>query len=297
MKPFHSLALLLIGLVATSFFYPTHSTGNTDLDTRAFKFNQSLEIFDSSQDNDTVYQEAIKEGLEAIFLSNLIVLPTQNDGTRSCTSCDLFAQTVDMMDRFISALSVHIIDRRFQGDIAFSRAAAIKARNFIQLCKESLLVVSEATRICNPQSADVDVDCRILNVEDNAGIVLDPLDEVNNTKRHPFQGNREIRSPFFIASPVLDSNPGREMSFTIPQLARGECSVIVKELRGFKVMVKPQRLPIWLEPWFSVRTLNSGNALVWTWEWIPAEFIKTISICNSGGFYHPSECYNTDYPR
>jgi hypothetical protein len=184
-----------------------------------------------------------------------------------------------MMDMFISTLSFHIIERSGQEGLEFSRAAAIKARNFVQLCKESLLVLSEATRRCNPQSADADPQCRILNVEDNAGNVLDPLDDANNRPRHPFVGSREVRSPFFISSSVFDTNPGHEASFNIPPLSAGQCSVILKEIRGFKVMVKPQRINIWMMPWFPAVGCNNG-ALIWTWEWIPAEFIKAINVCN-----------------
>jgi hypothetical protein len=62
----------------------------------------------------------------------------------------------------------------------------------------------------------------------------------------------------------------------------GQCAGIVKEIQGIKVVVTPRRIPIWVEPWFA-RARIVGFKTVWTWEFVPAEFIKTISVCNANG--------------
>jgi len=245
-----------------------------------FKFNQSIQILDTDNDNDTVYIQGIKEGLEAIFIDNIVILPTKNDGTTTCLTCLLFNRTIDLIDRYISALSFHIASRRSE-DVATSRVFAIQARNFIQLTKESMLVIGAATQNCNPSSADIDPGCGILNSADTAGNVFNPSG-ASAASRHPFQGSREVRSPFFISNNIFNPTAGSEETISTPGLSTGQCFAIVKEFRGIKVSVKPVTLPIWVSPWLSLRPLLNTR-LIWTWTWEPAEYIKTISICNCNG--------------
>src|SRR5881397_44922 len=65
-------------------------------------------------------------------------------------------------------------------------------------------------------------------------------------------------------------------------LADGQCAAIVKEIQGIKVVVTARLIPIWVEPWFA-RARIVGLKTVWTWEFVPAEFLKTISVCNDAG--------------
>ena len=37
-----------------------------------------------------------------------------------------------------------------------------------------------------------------------------------------------------------------------------------------------------MEPWFARATIV-GFQTVWVWEFVPAEFLKTITYCNIGG--------------
>jgi len=262
--------------------YCISTSGPTPLfdDVMEFKFNQSIDILDNDNDNDTVYVQGIKEGLEAIFINNMVILPTKNDGTSNCLTCQLFNRTIDLIDRFISSLSFHISSRRGE-DLALSRSLAIQARNFVQLTKESMMVIGATTQNCNPASADIDTGCRSLNVADTAGNVFDPL-APNTSARHPFQGSREVRSPFFISSTIFNPTAGNEATLSTPALYSGQCSAILKEFRGIKVRVQPVTLPIWVSPWLSIRPLLNSQ-LIWTWTWEPAEYIKTISICNCNG--------------
>jgi len=65
-------------------------------------------------------------------------------------------------------------------------------------------------------------------------------------------------------------------------MANGEYTAILKETQGVQVVVRKTVIPIWVEPWYE-RAQIVGFQTVWVWEFVPAEFLKTISLCNSGG--------------
>ena len=65
-------------------------------------------------------------------------------------------------------------------------------------------------------------------------------------------------------------------------IALDECVVVLKEIQGVKAVVRKILVPIWVEPW-NARATIVGFKVVWIWEFIPAEFLKTISYCNVGG--------------
>ena len=90
---------------------------------------------------------------------------------------------------------------------------------------------------------------------------------------------REIRSPFFINAPFTTP---QENIMVLEGLWKGECTAIVKEIQGVKVIVRPTFEPIWQEPWYA-RAKMIGWQVVWVLEFIPAEFVKTISYCNVDG--------------
>jgi hypothetical protein len=88
---------------------------------------------------------------------------------------------------------------------------------------------------------------------------------------------RQIRSPFFLL-PRLTTSPDEEV--ILPGVVGpDQCGVVVKEMQGLKAVATPRVIPIWVEPWFARRTLV-GFRTIWVWEFVPAEFIKTISFCN-----------------
>jgi len=90
---------------------------------------------------------------------------------------------------------------------------------------------------------------------------------------------REIRSPFFINAPFTTP---QENIMVLDGLWKGECTAIVKEIQGVKVILRPTFMPIWQEPWYS-RAQIIGWTVVWVIDFIPAEFVKTLSYCNIDG--------------
>jgi hypothetical protein len=93
--------------------------------------------------------------------------------------------------------------------------------------------------------------------------------------------SRQVRSPFPIIFNSGTVVPDEQVILTDP-LAPGECAAVVKEIQGIKVVVTRRLIPIWVEPWFA-RARIVGFRSVWIWEFVPAEFIKTISVCNNNG--------------
>jgi len=91
---------------------------------------------------------------------------------------------------------------------------------------------------------------------------------------------RQVRSPFFIGAPSRTIQ--EQVIVQDGPIAAGECSVVLKEIQGAKAVVRPVLIPIWVEPWYA-RARIVGFKTVWVWEFILAEFLKTISFCNQGG--------------
>ena len=91
--------------------------------------------------------------------------------------------------------------------------------------------------------------------------------------------SRQVRSPFFIGN----SGDTIEEQVIVPgPIGLDECVVVLKEIQGVKAVVRKVLVPIWVEPWYARATIV-GFTEVWVWEFIPAEFLKTISYCNAGG--------------
>jgi hypothetical protein len=89
-----------------------------------------------------------------------------------------------------------------------------------------------------------------------------------------------VRSPFYIGAAT--SNIIQEQVIVPDAIGEGDCVVVLKEIQGVKAVVRRKLIPIWVEPWFA-RARIVGYRVVWVWEFIPAEFLKTISYCNAGG--------------
>jgi len=226
-------------------------------------------------------EKGIDEGLEALFTSNLAVLPTPNVPE----SEEMYFEHQQMLDQFINALTQRI-DSNIRDDQSDAVARAIEVRNFLQMTKEAMDNIALETNDCDPQtlqsantSERVD-SCTKLLQDDEGGTELDPVLEPNQAKRSEIIGfgAREVRNPFFWW-PHTQKVP-HENSFVIPPLKEGECSAIVKEWNGLKVVIRPIRIPIWVEPWYARRKIV-GFRIVWIWEWVPVEYLKTISICKA----------------
>ena len=207
-----------------------------------------------------------------MFVSNLVPLPTLGNAD----TFQLFQEQILNMDTAIQALGGHVNDNK----AADSRVAAADARNFLQITREALLVIGAQTAFCDPEAL-ASLGCEFVQHDDEGG-ASDPIvafSDGGGTFDIIEEFAREVRSPFFYGIPQL----GPQEDIIIPEpLAAGDCVPIVKETRGVKVVVRPVNIPMWVEPWFA-RAAIVGVETVWVWEFVPAEFVKTISYCNDAG--------------
>ena len=245
------------------------------LDVMQLKLNQAIQILSTPNRPEQIYLDAIDQGMETLFMSNLVILPTQGD-TEANAFFDVF---LTMSTQFTQSLDKHVdgvgpTNRTVAGlGTPASKAAAFEARNFLNVTREAMQVIGQQTNACDPSDRITGNGCQFLQANDEGGNVVD-------TVLGQFF-SREVRSPF----PVIFSSgsviPDEQVILTDP-LRPGECAAVVKEIQGIKVVVTPRLIPIWVEPWFA-RARIVGFRTVWTWEFVPAEFIKTISVCNVNG--------------
>jgi len=206
-----------------------------------------------------LYNAAVNEILEALALSNLIVLCSQD----SLDSCNQYNTWRSLVGTGILAFGDHLA---VCVDTSCERAH--EARNFLQVLLEATSTIANETEFCDPLAPEVDLpDCAKL-LDGDEGLTIDLV----------YGGfAREVRNPFFYGI-FLSPTPQEDVR-VIPALKNKECSAVMKETAGWKVVVRPIKIPIWIEPWFARATIV-GFTTVWVWEYIPMEFIKTIEYCN-----------------
>ncbi len=91
---------------------------------------------------------------------------------------------------------------------------------------------------------------------------------------------REIRSPYSVNIDYLTSFGPHENVIALGPMKPNECSTVIKEIQGIKSIQRPVKIPIWQEPWTS-RASIIGWQTVWVVDFVPAEFIKSLSYCNT----------------
>ncbi len=207
-----------------------------------------------------LYNQAVDEVLEGLFLSNLVVLPTQGEEVETNNQYDAWSfLVVDAIDGYSAHLGVCV---------GTSCERAHEARNFLQVLLEATDTLANETEFCDPLDPEGDTpDCDKILADDEGGTI----DLVYGGFA------REVRNPFFYG--IFQSPTPQEDVRVIPALKNKECSAVMKETAGWKVVVRPIKIPIWVEPWFARATIV-GFTTVWVWEFIPMEFIKTIEYCN-----------------
>jgi hypothetical protein len=223
------------------------------------KLQQAFQTLTNPGHQEEQYQQAIDEAMEAIYTSNLIVLPTANQPEAGQS----FQEHSQMAQDAIDALTQHV-----QGaGTGQTKSDAAEARNFIQLTEEAMQAVGQQTQGCSPTNP-TGAGCQLLLQGEESAV---------DSAVSGFQ--RQVRSPFFLNVPSREP----EEAVILPgTLRKGECAPVVKETRGIQAVVRPTVVPIWVNPWFARATVV-GSATVWVLEFVPAEFVKTITYCNVTG--------------
>ncbi len=208
--------------------------------------------------------EAVDQVIESLFLSNLVVLPTAG-----VPEADVPVQMWEQgIQNAIDALGAHI--EPIAPGTDNTKAAAWEARNFLQVFQEAHAVIAQQTAQCAPDNLRGQF-CAPLLADDETGVDIDTV----------YPGfSRAIRSPF----PINQTGGGEisEQVIVPGTIADGECSVVLKEIQGVRALLRPVLIPIWVEPW-TARATIVGFRTVWVIEFIPAEYLKTITYCNANG--------------
>ncbi len=210
--------------------------------------------------NEGTYLQAVREVPEALFPGSMAVLCSQD----SVESCNQFFNLVEVY----MAMGIQALKDHRANCVERSCAAADETRNNLQMVREAMQVIAGQAEFCDPVNPAADTpDCDLI-LADDEGLTIDLV----------WNGfYREVRSPFFYG--FSQSLTPQEDVRVIPALKNKECSAVMKEVAGYKVIVRPVKIPIWIEPWFA-RASIVGFTTVWVWEFVPMEFIKTIEYCN-----------------
>jgi len=241
------------------------------------KVNQAVNNLTKTGQGTQVYEAAITEGMEALFMSNGIVLPT--DGV---------PETIDIWDKWyrgqqndpLVPMMIGGLDQHINNDIGTeeSKATAMGGRNFLQVTGEAADEIHKETFKTDPADPQSNPKLSQPDTPQPAGSSSTQVIDVNQVEGF----HREVRSPFFMGINLAGINssatPGEAISET-DSLWPGECQAVLKETRGVKAIVRPVKVPIWVEPW-SARASIVGTTLIWFWEFVPAQFIKTVEVCN-----------------
>jgi len=223
-----------------------------------------------------------------LFLGNRLILTTFGvNATQAVYNDWAFATQAS-----IQVLEAHINFTIF--GTPETKSAAIDARDFLLLVQEAVAGINAETSACDPQNIDTTIfACALLAQPDESGTTIDTViggssDPSVGTPNANFV--REIRSPFpwwssEIANLVQPTDRAESFVFPIPSSNDfSSCAGSVKEIRGIKVLLRPRIITVWTDPWAARQVLiNVGNTIVvWTLEFLPAEFFKVISVCSQG---------------
>ncbi|MGI9596973.1 MAG: hypothetical protein ACR2QK_12480 [Acidimicrobiales bacterium] len=203
-----------------------------------------------------VHLTAVRAVLEKSLLSSLVVLPTQGvDDTN-----ELFERFVGDLANTSGRLTEFIDSIDSDEGSSEARSEALLAKNFID-------VFREVVENIGAEAADIGEDeiARIVDERDPGDGLEDP-DDPDVLRALP------IRAPFG-QFPLVNRCVERSFSNAVDC---GGCAVIVKEFRGLQARWVLRRLTKVIEPWTSRARII--NRWVWLIEFVPVEFIKTITV-------------------
>jgi len=257
---------------------------DTSLD---LKFETSVNLL-INRDNldEKILRATIRHALDAIFTSNLVIMPTGdiNNALGVEPTFDLFNLTMNWITILLRGLNLKLrmFLRDETGTFGSITSHMLEIRDFLLFTKEILETLSMYTRKCDPTGdlARQDAMCRELLTSDESENIYDTVLKENIGKF--------VRSPFFFIDPsnaFIGRNENAPdisaFTFSTPSLAVGDCNAILEQVAGVQAAVRPTTLSLWQIP-FNQWTDAIGKQ-VWVFEWLPAQYWKTITYCHEGG--------------
>lgn len=203
-----------------------------------------------------VHSTAVRAILEKALLSSLIVLPTQGvDETQ-----ELFEEFTGRLAA-ISGTLTEFIDAIDSGEDPYgARSDALSVKNFVDVLREVVdNIGAEAAEMGEDEIKRIITD-------------RDPGDGLEDPGDPDVLRALSIRAPFG-QFPLVNRCVERSFSEAVEC---GGCAVIVKEFRGLQARWVLRRLTRVVEPWTSRARII--NRWVWVIEFVPVEFIKTITV-------------------
>jgi len=302
----YSKSLLVLGLLFVSAYSQQY------FDAAKVKLDNAINILNTATEEGPVVIQAVVTGVDAIFGGNLIVLPSKltlggkeessslkqgypGEGIRN-PMADFergpkgFNATINDIDSLISAMQTYLGMNPIQqqpmegqaqklleaAETLISREVILTAMDLLLFTKEILLNLARYTVRCTP-NMDFELQgdyCKLFLQTDEIGSVLDEvLMEMETPMTRYF---REIRSPLF----AIQSSPLslKTKNWQTGTLGSGDCTAIVKEVPGLKAVFRVATISMWNFPWLASSPILGKQTFVF--EWVPAQYIKTISLCN-----------------
>lgn len=258
------LAVLLIALSVTPL-----AAANQEYEVNREFFNMDDRI------NQVIATIEGAEGCQAAGQAIGLALEALYGGLRPLPSRDLRDETLaadekiaDNERRFAKALEGFAA----RPDCPEEQAQALDLKLFIEQMNEVALAVGRETIKCG-----VDAPCEGL---------VPFLDEPTG---HEVRGDprRKLRPGFFLKlrSPFVPSNFVRgweEDPFLTEPISAGECVAIFKETRGLMLKLHLERIDVVRDPWATAMLARGTKIPIFSLEWIPSQYGKTWSICNTG---------------
>ncbi len=238
---------------------PDIALAEADPGVMAAKLQEAINRLQAPNRSVDDYEQAIDEAMEAIFTGNLVVLPTGDDPEAQ----DAHSLMQQQMQQAIQALQQHVQNNQP------AAAQAAEARNFLLVTQEALEAIGETTSQpgCNPQQPQ---SCGPLQSLNEMPQLVDP-----SLPDGAFQ--RLVSAPHSLLGADGFADPAEE-TLTPGVITKNQCAVVVKELRGVAAVVRPAAVSIWKNPW-KKNAAVIGSQVVWVYEFVPAEHIKTINTC------------------
>lgn len=260
---YSSLAVLLI-VLSTTACASTASTAQQreffDMDAR---IGQVVAVLQGGGGCAAV-ERAVQLGLETLY-----------GGLRPLPSADLLEETVAADQKiarneqlFAGALG----EAAGRDDCPEVQARALDLKIFIEQINEVAVAVGRVT-----------VKCGVGRPCDGLEPFLDEMTG-HEVRREPIKAlepsfSFKLRSPFV---PTNFVSGWEEDLFETEPIAGGECVAIFKETRGLMLKLHLERIDVVRDPWATATLARGTKIPIFSLEWVPSQYGKTWSICNTG---------------
>ncbi len=289
-----AVAAIVVGIAFGVGVFAPNSTveaqardGNNNNNDKNARLDQVINILRSNPGPEAA-EEAVNHGME-VLIGNLRPLPSKDLLEESTRAHNEFS---DLERKFAGVLEQFIKDGRRDGRSAEQKGIALNAKQMVEEMSHVATVLSQVTSQCGVGDFVLmqDVDnfnnpCSQLQPLLNSltGLEDEPVFDIGTD-----QSLTTVLGPSFSTNLRADIIPPR-WSRDIPEnvevtgtLAPGECSVVFKEFRGLLLQLHLERITDIRDPNNNTGVSGTTSDPIWVLQWMPAEYGKQWSMCNTG---------------